>query len=91
MPTSQHPPPRKKPGQGLGPRTINGALLDVRSGAGYLGTTEKALRGMVSRQLVPFRRLNGRIVFVRAELERFITELPGTPIEAVMSNLEARR
>lgn len=91
MPTSRRKPPIKKPGQGLGPRTISGAILDVRNGALFLGMTEKTLRGLVSRQLVPFRRLNARIVFVRGELEVFVRDLPGVSVETAVQNMEARR
>jgi hypothetical protein len=69
-------PPAKKPGACLGNRTINGVLLDVR-GAAFLGLTEKTLRARVARHQVPFRVWGGRVVFVRADLERFLDELPG--------------
>lgn len=86
----QHPP-KKRPGQGLGPRTINGAVLNVRSAAAFLGTTEKTLRGMIDRQLVPFRRLNSRVVLLRCELEMFLVGLPGCTLDDARSNLESRR
>ena len=84
-------PPRKQAGQGLGPRTINGAVLDVRSAAAFLGTTEKTLRGMIDRQLVPFRRLNSRVVLLRSELDSFLIDLPGCTLDDARNNLESRR
>ena len=84
-------PPRKQVGQGLGPRTINGAVLDVRSAAEFLGTTEKTLRGMIDRQLVPFRRLNSRVVLLRSELDSFLIDLPGCTLDDARNNLESRR
>lgn len=83
--------PRKQPGQGLGPRTINGVALDVREASAFLGTTEKALRGMIDRQLVPYRRLNSRIILLRSELEKFLLGLPGCTLDEVRANQEARR
>lgn len=83
-------PPRKQRGQGIGPRTINGAALDVRGAAVFLGTTEKTLRGMIARQLVPYRRLNSRIIFLRSEIERFIVDLPGVTLDDARKNLEER-
>jgi len=85
------PPPKKQQGQGLGPRTLNGAALDVRGAAAFLGTTEKTLRGMIGRQLVPFRRWNSRIIILRSELERFLADLPGCTPEQARANQEARR
>lgn len=70
-------PPIKKPRGCLGKRTINGVLLDVRGAAALLGVTEKTLRARIARHQVPFRVWGGRVVFVRAELERFLDKLPG--------------
>lgn len=92
MPTStRQTPPKKQPGQGLGLRTFNGAALDVRAGAAFLGTTEKTLRGMIDRRLIPFRRLNSRIIFLRSELESFLVGLPGCTPDQTRANHEARR
>ena len=65
-------PPRKCAGQAAGRRRIDGELLDVASAAAFLGLTEKAIRARVARQLLPHRRLNGRIVLVRRELVQFL-------------------
>ncbi|THJ23576.1 MAG: helix-turn-helix domain-containing protein [Nitrospira sp. CG24E] len=78
--------PRKQKGQGLGPRTVNGALLDVHGAAVFLGTTEKTLRGQVARRLIPFRRCGGRIYFVRSELEGWLAALPGCTLDEAKQN-----
>jgi hypothetical protein len=76
-------PPKKKEGMGTGPRRLNGAVLGVREAAAFLGTTEKTLRGLIARQLVPFHRLSSRIILLRSELASFLAGLPGcTPDEA---------
>lgn len=84
-------PPKKQPGQGRGPRTINGAAMDVRSGADYIGVREKALRAMVARGLIPYRRWSGRIIFLRRELEAFLEQLPGVSLDVAARNREVRR
>ncbi|TKB63288.1 MAG: helix-turn-helix domain-containing protein [Nitrospira sp.] len=89
--TTKKMPPKKQKGMGKRPRTINGLLLDVRSAAALLGTTEKSLRGMVARQLIPFRRFNSRrIVFLRSELDGFLTGLPGVTLDDVKANIKMR-
>ena len=70
---------------------MDGLILDVRTGATLLGTTEKTLRGMIDRQLVPFRRLNSRVVLLRSELNSFLVGLPGTTLDDAKNNLELRR
>lgn len=84
-------PPKKQPGQGKVNHTINGAALDVRSAAAFLGMTDKALRGMMARQCIPHRRINSRIVFIRAEIEAWLIDLPGVTLDEARMNQEERR
>ena len=84
-------PPKKLLGQGLGARTINGAALDVRSAAAFVGDTEKGIRGKAARRLIPFRRLGGRIVFLRSELEMWLSGLDGCTLDEAKTNQEMRR
>ena len=85
-------PPKKQPGQGRGPRWIDGVVLDVRGGSIFFGWTEKKTRGMVERKLIPFRRLGStRIIFIKAELEAWLANLPGCTLDEARANQEARR
>lgn len=88
---SKRHPPKKQLGQGRGPRTMNGALLDVRQGAAFVGATQKQMRGRVARRLIPFRRLGGRVVFLRSELEQWLLSLDGCTLDEARANQEARR
>lgn len=83
-------PPRRT-GQGIGPRRMNGALLDVRHAALFLGVTEKTLRARVARRLVPFKRFGGRVVFVKIELDAFLTSLHGCSVDEALANVDTRR
>ena len=88
---TRKPPPRKQFGQGRGPRRIDGALLDVRGGSIFFGWSEKKTRGMVQRRLVPFHKLGGRIMFLRAELEAWLPTVEGCSLAEATANMEARR
>jgi hypothetical protein len=79
-------PPRK----GIGPRHLNGALLDVRHAAQFMGVTEKTLRARVARRVVPFKRLGGRIVFLKSDLEAFVSSLGGCSVKEALANVEMR-
>jgi excisionase family DNA binding protein len=72
-------------------RTIAGELLDVTEAARFLGFTEKALRARVERRVIPFRRLGGRICFLKGELERFLAALEGCDADEALANLAHRR
>lgn len=89
--TIRQNPPKKQPGQGLGPRRIDGAALDVRGASTFYGGTEKQTRGLVDRRLIPFKRLGKRIVFLRSELEAWLSSLDGCSLAEARTNLEARR
>ena len=84
-------PPKKQPGQGCGPRRIDGIKLDVRTAAAFLGVTEKTLRGQVARRLVPFRRQSSRIIFLKRELEEFLIALPGCSLTEALDNVHTRQ
>lgn len=87
--TKRQPPP-KQPDTCKGPRRFNGSLWDVATCAVHLGITEKTLRARVRRNLVPFRRYSGRVLFIAKEIEQFCDGLDGvTPAEA-LRNLAAR-
>ena len=68
-----------RPTNPLGPRYV--ALAEA---AAYLGRTEKALRKLVERRAVPFRKAGKRLVFDVVELDRWVVSLPGVTLyEAV--------
>ena len=84
-------PPKKKPGQGLGPRRINGFVLDMSTAAQFAGWSKKAMQARVERGRVPFRKDGGRIIFLRDELEDFLRALPGVSVDEALKNERARR
>jgi hypothetical protein len=46
---------------------------------------------MIERRLIPFRRLGGRIVFLRSELDAWLQALPGCAPGEARRNAEERR
>jgi len=86
----KHIPPKKQEGQGQVFRTINGAVLDVRTGSLFLGWSAKKTYGMVDRRLIPYRRSGGRIVFIKAELEAWLAGLPGVTLAEAVENRSMR-
>jgi len=45
------------------------------------GRTENGIRGLVKRRAIPFRKVGGRLVFIRSEIERWIDGSPGVSLE----------
>ncbi len=76
-----------------GATPIKGAMLSVVQAAMLLGTDERWVRRRMSCHLLPFRKLNGRVVILRSELETFIAnlaDLPGCTLSEAQSNLALR-
>jgi hypothetical protein len=84
-------PPKKRNGQALGPRRLDGALLDVTNGAKWVGCTEATMWARVDRHQIPFHRWGGRIIFIRAELIEFFTKLDGCSVDEAVERERARR
>ena len=84
-------PPKKKVGQALGRRRINGFVLDIATAAQFAGWTEKAMRARVERGRVPFKRDGRRILFIRDELEDFLRGLEGVDVKEALANERAAR
>lgn len=89
-PKDKRRPPKKQPGQGCGHRSIDGLALDVRSASALCGFSEKQTRGLVARRLLPFRRLGGRIVFLKTELEAWLAALDGCTLDESAENRNRR-
>ena len=68
-------------------KTINGVLLDISHGAAFLGITERALRARVARHQIPFHKWQGRVVFSRSELEKFIETIDGCSVREALENV----
>lgn len=56
---------------------VNGAWLDVKAAAAYLGGLERWLRRLVADSRVPYRKLGRQVVFRRKNLEECFDDLPG--------------
>jgi hypothetical protein len=83
--------PGKEPKTKRPPRRINGAGMDVTTCSVHCGWSEKKTWRLVDRKLIPFRRLGGRIIFLRAEIEQWLQGLDGCNLAEARNNLEQRQ
>jgi predicted DNA-binding transcriptional regulator AlpA len=66
-------------------------LLDVPAVAQLLGLSEKAVRNLVFRRQVPFRKHGNRVVFLEEELQAFLGMLPGCTVEEAQQRVTRPR
>lgn len=65
-------------------------LFHVKDAAILLGTTKGAVYQLVARRTIPFRKLNGRVIFLKDELEDFLRALPGCRPDEAAHNVAVR-
>ena len=70
--------------------TVNGALLDVKSAAQFLGGSERWLRRLLERGAVPCRRIGRNVFFKRGELEQFVDDLEGISLRQAKYNAKRK-
>ena len=58
-------------------------LLDVPETAAMLGRSENAVRRIVERRQIPYRKSGRRVLFLESELRAFIEALPGLSLEDI--------
>src|SRR5262245_13865157 len=60
------------------------SFLSVADVAKMLGRSQGAIRQMVWRKQLPHRKVQGRVVFVRSEIEALIMNSPGVRLDEVL-------
>lgn len=55
--------------------------FDTCGVAEYLGRTPAAIRALAMRRKIPFRKVNGRLMFLLDELDSWIESAPGLTLE----------
>jgi len=64
-------------------------LLGVEEASEMLGRSQNALRRMVERKQIPYRKSGRRVLFLESELRAFIDALPGLSLEDVREREKA--
>lgn len=49
----------------------------------YIGRSEGAVRNLVLRRAIPFRKPGGRLVFIKQELDQWIESAPGVRLDEI--------
>lgn len=62
-------------------RLTTPVFLDIEQVAKKLHRTPGALRNLVMRRKIPFRKAGGRLMFIENEIEKWIQESPGLTLE----------
>ena len=55
-------------------------ILNAKQVAEFLGRSPAAVRNLVLRRCIPYRKLAGRLVFLKNEIDEWIRNAPGLSI-----------
>lgn len=56
-------------------------FLTTQEVAEFIGRTAPAIRNLVMRRKIPFRKTSGRLLFLRSEVEQWIKGSPGVSLD----------
>ncbi len=59
-------------------------LWNVKKAAEYLNRSEGAIRNLVLRRSIPFRKVGGRLMFIETEIKTWVGDSPGLTLEDLM-------
>jgi excisionase family DNA binding protein len=56
-------------------------IMNTEETAAFLGRTPGAIRNLVMRRKIPFRKAGGRLLFLREEIKEWIMASPGLTLK----------
>lgn len=60
--------------------------MSTKDAGAYLDRSPGAIRNLVNRRAIPFRKVGGRLLFLRSEIDRWIDQAPGIRPEDLQSS-----
>jgi hypothetical protein len=57
--------------------------LDTKEAGAFIRRSPAAVRNLVMRRLIPFRKVGGRLLFIREELEEWVRRSPGVRLDDI--------
>jgi excisionase family DNA binding protein len=64
---------------------IEGSNFTIEEVAPYIKRSKGAVRNLVMRRKIPFRKREGRIYFLKDEIDAWIREAPGVSLEEIIN------
>jgi hypothetical protein len=66
----------------------DGRYLNANEVGLVLGRSPGAVRNLVLRRRIPYRKLAGRLLFLRDEIENWVETAPGLRIDEILTDRE---
>jgi len=65
-------------------RIMNAEVWNCKECAEFLGRSEGAIRNLILRRAIPYRKAGGRLIFLPQEIEKWVTSSPGIRLEELI-------
>lgn len=57
--------------------------MDTKQAGEYIGRSESAIRVLVHRRRIPFKKIAGRLYFFKSQIDKWAEQSPGLDLEEV--------
>jgi len=68
-------------------KEFNGKYLTIDDLSSYIYRSKGAIRNLVLRRAIPFRKPAGRLIFLKEEIDKWINIAPGKTLDEIRNNL----
>jgi hypothetical protein len=67
-------------------KELNGQYLNIDELASYISRSKGAIRNLVLRRAIPYRKPAGRLIFLKEEIDKWIKFAPGQTLDEIKSD-----
>jgi hypothetical protein len=60
--------------------------LDIDQLSNYIHRSKGAIRNLVLRRAIPFRKPAGRLIFLKEEIDQWVHNAPGKKLDEILDN-----
>jgi predicted DNA-binding transcriptional regulator AlpA len=68
-------------------KEFDGQYMDIEELSSYLKRSKGAIRNLVLRRAIPYRKPAGRLIFLKEEIDQWVQMAPGKSLEEIKNDL----
>ena len=68
-------------------KEFDGQYMDIEELSSYVKRSKGAIRNLVLRRAIPYRKPAGRLIFLKDEIDQWVQMAPGKTLEEIKNDL----
>lgn len=68
-------------------KQFDGQYMNVDELASYIKRSKGAIRNLILRRAIPYRKPAGRLIFLKEEIDQWVQMAPGKSLEEIKNDL----